>query len=181
MKKVYNTFCVTKLINGVQIKHMKIMIIGYASTGKAKLASLFSEKYQLTQLNMEDIIYDENRVKQPKKLSSQQLNRFLRKNENWVINGNYSSCQFLERAEQASLIIVLKFNRFTCLKNAYQERKTKNQGWMKWLLYSGRNKYRQQKFNHLIKRHPDKVCVIKNQKQLDDYLLKLGISPQNNK
>lgn len=157
------------------------MIIGYAATGKAKLAKLFSDKYQLTQLNMEEIIYDENRVKQPKKKSSQEMSRFLRKNENWVINGNYSSCQFLERAEQASLIMVLQFNRFTCLKNAVQERNMKNQGWIKWLLYGGRNKYRKQKFNHIIKRHPDKVCVIKNQKQLDDYLLKLGINPHNNK
>lgn len=154
---------------------MKIIIIGYAATGKAKLAKQFSEKYHLTQLNMEDIIYDQAFNKRPKNESKQLLIQFLRKNENWVINGNHLSCQFQERAEAASLIIILQYKRMRCLKNAFKERKEKHEGWLKWLIYTGRNKYRKQKFKHIIKAHTDKVSIFKNPKQLDEYLNKLGV------
>lgn len=158
---------------------MKIMIIGYAATGKATLARQFKQKYDLPIMHMEDIIFDDSDNKRKKEVVQKEVKTFLNNNDSWVINGNYPSVYFDLRAEQASYILVLQYNRFKCffngLRSVKEEHKQADKKTFDWILFKGRNKYRQSKFKHTIKSHPDKVRVFKSQKQLTAYLIKLGI------
>ena len=106
----------------------------------------------------------------------------------WVIDGNYSKLFFQRRMEEADTIILLLFNRFSCLLRAFRRYLTYKNAtrpdmaegcnekfdweFMKWILYLGRTKQTRDRFKQVIADYPDKTIVIKNQRQLDQYLNK---------
>ena len=87
--------------------------------------------------------------------------------------------------DEADKIIFLNFNRFTCLRRAIKRRKEykgKNRFSMTegceerislqffwWLIWTGRTKKRREKFKALQQTYPNKIAIIKNQRQLDEF------------
>lgn len=168
---------------------MKIAIIGYSACGKSTLARKLSETYNVDVLHLDTIQFLPNWVIREEEDKIIMTQKFLDTHNSWVIDGNYSSLCQVRRLEEADLIILLLFNRFSCLSRAYSRyKKYKNktrpdmaQGciekidfeFIKWILYKGRTKQKRQKFSNIITKYRDKAIVIKNQRQLDMYIKEL--------
>lgn len=107
---------------------------------------------------------------------------FLKQNDSWVIDGNYSKLFFEERLNSADKIIFMNFNRFSCLFRVFRryisnKGKTRNsmtQGcnekidteFIKWILKDGRSSDKINTYKKIVSKHSDKVIEIKNQHQL---------------
>ncbi|MBQ3252759.1 MAG: DNA topology modulation protein [Oscillospiraceae bacterium] len=169
---------------------MKIAIIGYSGSGKSTLARSLASKYQLPVLHFDTVQFLPNwevRGDEEKKAITK---AFMDTNDRWVIDGNYSKLLYERRMEEADTVILLLFNRFSCLLRAYHRyKKYKNttrpdmgQGcnekfdveFMKWILWKGRTKQARQRYQNVISQYPEKAVVIKTQRQLDRYLLSIG-------
>lgn len=165
---------------------MKIAIIGYSGSGKSTLAKKISEIYNLPLLYLDTLNFLENWVEKDRNEMISEVNSFLNKNNNWVIDGNYFNICFLERMAEADKIIFLNFNRFVCLYRAIK-RRNKYKGkvresiakgceekidfeFAKWILYDGRIKERKAVYLNTKAKYQDKFIEIKNQKQLDSFI-----------
>ena len=115
------------------------------------------------------------------------LNKFLKTNDDWVIDGNYYEIA-PERYELCDEIYYLDFPRLFCLKEAVKRYlKNRNQfreslgciesfdfSFFLWIIYEGRTKYwRNKHLEHLkmakVRHH------FKSRKELNSYLIKKGI------
>ncbi len=101
----------------------------------------------------------------------------------WVMDGNYTKLSFARRLEEADVIILLLFGRISCLYRVVKRyRKYRNTtrpdmtegcheklDWefVKWILYEGRTKRKRQTYRDVMRRYPEKVIVIRSQRQLD--------------
>ena len=115
----------------------------------------------------------------------QMTKAFMNTHDSWVMDGNYSKFEYERRAEEADKIILLLFNRFNCLwrvtKRYFQYRNqtrpdmgegcNEKLDWefVWWVLRDGRTKSARERYQELIERYPDKVVVIRNQKELDKW------------
>ena len=45
---------------------------------------------------------------------------------------------------------------------------------IQWILWKGRSKTARERYRNIQSKYPDKVIVIKNQRQLDDYMKNLN-------
>ena len=167
---------------------MKIAIIGYSGSGKSTLARKLGETYNLPVLHFDKVQFRPNWEIRPEPSKELMTKVFLDLHPSWVIDGNYSKLFFQRRMEEADTIILLLFNRFSCLLRAFRRyltyknatRPDMTEGcnekfdweFMKWILYLGRTKQTRDRFKQVIADYPDKTIVIKNQKQLDQYLNK---------
>lgn len=111
--------------------------------------------------------------------------------DGWIIDGNYSKLSFERRAEEADIIIQLLFGRINCLFRCFKRyityRGTKRPDmaegcnekfdaeFVKWILWEGRSKTVRERYKGIQKQYPDKVIVIRNQKQLNDCVKRLCI------
>ena len=94
---------------------MKIVILGYSGSGKSTLARNLSEKYNIPVLHFDTVQFLPNweiRVQEEKERMTKD---FLDANDAWVIDGNYSKLSYQRRMEEADVIIMLLFNRFSSL------------------------------------------------------------------
>ena len=168
--------------------NMKIAIVGYSGSGKSTLAQELSQKYETDVLHFDAVQFLpdwEIRSDEEKKRITE---IFLDRHDSWVIDGNYSKLFYERRMEEADTIILLLFNRFSCLCRAYRRYiKYKNTtrpdmaegckekfdlAFVKWILWDGRRKREKERYKGLISKYGDKVVVINNQKQLDIYIQK---------
>lgn len=165
---------------------MKIAIIGYSACGKSTLARKLSETHNVDVLHLDTIQFLPNWVIRDEEDKVRMIKEFLDTHDSWIIDGNYSSLCQERRLEEADLIILLLFNRFSCLLRAYSRyKKYKNktrpdmaQGcnekidleFVKWILYKGRTKQKRQKYSNIVAKYSDKAILIKNQKQLNTYI-----------
>ena len=88
--------------------------------------------------------------------------------------------------ENSDKVILLLFNRFSCLYRTYSRYlKYKNTTrpdmadgcnekfdfeFFKWVIWLGRSKTNVKRFKTLAEKYPEKVIIIKNQKQLDKFI-----------
>ena len=88
--------------------------------------------------------------------------------------------------EEADLIVMLLFNRFSCLCRAYKRyRKYKgksrpdmtpgcdekmDRAFVWWILHEGRSKTARDRYRRVQTQYAGKVVVLKNQKQLDAFV-----------
>lgn len=163
---------------------MKIQIIGYSGAGKSSLARKIANFYKISSLHLDSVKFYGNWQERTKLEQEKIIKRFLEENENWVIDGNYTSI-IPERFIEADLVIFLDFNRFICYNRARKRYKYYYQkvrpdcpciekfDWefKKWLLFSGRTRKRKRKFLSIIK-EAKKGIIIKNQKELDNFIKK---------
>ena len=181
----YEIFCL-QFVSQWHTWRRSVPIVGYSGSGKSTLAQELSQKYETDVLHFDAVQFLpdwEIRSDEEKKRITE---NFLDRHDSWVIDGNYSKLFYERRMEEADTIILLLFNRFSCLCRAYRRYiKYKNTtrpdmaegckekfdlAFVKWILWDGRRKREKERYKGLISKYGDKVVVINNQKQLDIYI-----------
>lgn len=168
---------------------MKIAILGYSGSGKSTLAARLGERYGANVLHLDRVHFlpgwTERSLDEKRKL----VEDFLNENENWIIDGNYTKLFYNERTEQADMIVILLFGRFTCLWRVIKRYRKYKGGtrpdmgkgcsekldckFIWWVLHDGRTKPKKAKFKDVFEKHPGKTIVLKNQRQLDEFIRSL--------
>ena len=99
---------------------MKIAIIGYSGSGKSTLTQKLSEHYSIPKLHMDRLQFQPGWKDSDRDWMSEQMDNFLSKNTDWIIDGNYSWCFYERRMAEADQIIFLNFSRWNCLYRAFK-------------------------------------------------------------
>lgn len=165
---------------------MKIMIIGYSGSGKSTLAELLSETYNEPLLYLDTLHFLPNWVERNEDDEQKLLSDFLNTNSGWVIDGNYSKNNYERRLEEADIIILMLFNRFSCLLRALKRnREFKNKvrpsisngciekmdfEFAMWILRDGRKKRQRDRYALIQNKYAKKCITIRNQRELDRYI-----------
>ena len=111
--------------------------------------------------------------------------------ESWVIDGNYTKLSYDRRIKEADIVIQMLFGRLNCLwrcaKRYYAYKGTnrpdvaegcnEKMDWefVKWILWEGRTKQAKERYKKIQKMYPEKIIVIKNQKQLNKYMKEMRL------
>lgn len=173
---------------------MKIVIMGYSGSGKSTLCRNLSELYQVPKLHLDSVQFLPDWEVRPDKDKQKMVAAFLDDHKDgWVIDGNYTKLSFERRTEEADIIIQLLFGRISCLLRCYKRfiiyrgkrRPDMAEGcnekfdleFVKWILWGGRTKTAKERYKGIQKQYPDKVVVIRNQRQLNDYVRRSDITP----
>ena len=165
---------------------MKIAIIGYSGSGKSTLAQQLGHFHHIPVLHLDTIRFEENWQTRSQDQVKDDLADYLKLEQSWVIDGNYSFAYFEERMAQADQIIFMNFSRWNCLYRAFKRYlKYRNQvresmasgcterlDWefIRWILHDGRTANIRKRYKKLQKMYPYKFIVLHNQKELDNFL-----------
>ena len=168
---------------------MKIAVIGYSGSGKSTLARALAEKYRSAVLHLDSVHFLPNWEEREKEEEKKIVSNFLDRHEDWVIDGNYTKLSYERRLEEADQIIVMLFNRFHCLvrvtKRYFRYRHSTrpdmavgcheklDREFVVWVLWKGRSKKARNRYRDAIKTYPEKVTVLKNQRQLEAFYKRL--------
>ncbi len=171
---------------------MKIAIIGYSGSGKSTLAAGLGTAFQADVLHFDRVQFLpgwESRKQEDKEKITKE---FLDTHESWVIDGNYSKLFYERRMREADIIIMLLFNRFSCLwrvirryiKFRGRTRPDMGEGcnekldreFIKWVLHGQRTKQARKRYVQIYLQYKEKSIIVRNQRQLDDCLRKLKLS-----
>jgi len=163
---------------------MKIAIIGYSGSGKSTLARNLAEYYHIPVLHFDRVQFRPNWEIRPQPSKEIMTKTFLDLHKDWIIDGNYSKLSFERRMEEADVIILLLFNRISCLHRVtrrYLKYKDSTRSdmadgckekldweFVKWILLDGRSKTARQRYQRVMKQYPEKTLIIKNQRQLNN-------------
>ncbi len=169
---------------------MKIAIMGYSGSGKSTLARKLGEIYGADVLHFDTVHFLPDWVIRSREEKERITEEFMNTHDAWIIDGNYSKLSYERRLEEADVIILLLFNRFSCLYRAAKRyRNYKNTtrpdmaagcnekldwAFIKWILHDGRTGQAKERYRNVIAKYPQKVIVVKNQKQLDACLAKFS-------
>jgi len=168
---------------------MKVAILGYSGSGKSTLARKLGALYGAAVLHFDTVQFlpgwEVRSIAEKERLTAE----FLDAHDSWVTDGNYSRLSFQRRMEEADQIVLLLFNRLSCLcrvtcrywryKNT--ARPDMARGCMEkldwefitWVLWKGRTREVRERFARVRRQYGPKVTVLKNQRQLDAYLARL--------
>lgn len=168
---------------------MKIAILGYSGSGKSTLAKRLGDLYGLPVLHLDTVEFLPNWEKRGLSEKQRIASDFMRGNDGWVIDGNYSKLFREERLEQADMIVMLLFDRFNCLWRVIKRYRTfkgrtrpdigdgcaekLDAEFIWWILHEGRTKSKKAGYKAIREKYPDKVTVLKNQRQLDEFMRRL--------
>lgn len=174
---------------------MKIAIIGYSGAGKSTLARKLGLIVQADVLHFDAVQFLpgwEIRSEEEKKKITKD---FMDSHDSWVIEGNYTKLYYERRMTEADLIIMLLFNRFSCLYRAirryikYKNTTRPDMGegcnekldreFIRWILYDQR-KSKPQIYAQVCSQYKEKVVIIKNQRQLDKFCARCKEPSENN-
>lgn len=166
---------------------MKIQIIGYSGSGKSTLAKKLGLFYNIPYLHLDNVKFYGDWQEKTKEEQIETVNKFLKQNTDWVIDGNFSSiCPI--RFEISDITIYLNYNRFYCYKKCKQRYKMHKDSpresckckekfdkeFKRWILIEGRTKQRREKhLNNLNKTKGEKL-IFKNKRQLNKWLNEIG-------
>lgn len=165
---------------------MKISIIGYSGAGKSTLARRLGKKYNIDVLHFDAVQFlpdwEIRELEEKQRITKE----FLDSHESWIIDGNYSKLFYERRMEESDMIIILLFNRISCLHRVVKRYKKfinktrpdmgkgcneKLDGeFIWWVLYKGRKKGAKERYNNVLSQYAEKTIVIRNQKQLDAWM-----------
>lgn len=164
---------------------MKIAVLGYSGSGKSTTTKYLGEFFNIPYLYMDTVYWAENWQERDRDEALARVAAFM-KQDDWVIDGNYSSLLQKERLEQADYIIFMNFSRWSCLwrvikrylQNHSKSRESIAEGCVEkidaefiwWVLYAGRTPAKKKKYREMTERYKGKVIVLKNQQQLDRFL-----------
>lgn len=165
---------------------MKIAILGHSGSGKSTLAERLAQKHGIEVLHIDTIQFLPGWVVRDGDEKMRLMREFLDSHDQWVIDGNYSALYQARRLEEADQIILMEFGRFASLYRAWKRyRKYKGQArasmaegcpekmdwpFVKWILWEGRSKNKLEHFRAIAQQYPHKTIVIRNQRQLDQYM-----------
>lgn len=165
---------------------MKIAIIGYSGAGKSTLAEKLSNYYSTPKLHMDTLQFQPGWQDSDREWMLTEMKIFLTKHEAWVIDGNYSWCYYKERMQEADQIIFLNFSSWICLIRAFKRylkyrgkvRESMSAGcqeqfnweFIRWILRDGRTKAQKENYQKLCQEYSHKVTILRNQRELDQFL-----------
>lgn len=166
---------------------MKIQIIGYSGSGKSTLAKMLGTFYNIPYLHLDNVQFYGDWEERTKEEQNEIVNQFLKDNEEWVIDGNYSVVA-PSRFEDSDVTIFLNYNRFFCFrmcKKRYKMYKNSSREscpckekfdfkFKKWILYEGRTKKRRQKHLSNLNKTKGEKFIFNNRKQLNLWLKEIG-------
>ncbi len=170
---------------------MKIAIIGYSGSGKSTLAAALGKRYSLPVLHLDTIHFAPGWVERPGEEMLADYRAFCAAHpEGWVIDGNYSGCDYAGRMKEADLIVSFQFSRFFCLYRVYKRYFTyrgrsrdsaapgcpEKVDWtfVKWVLHGGRTPQKRNRYRWVRDTYPDKIVVLKNRRALSRFLRALN-------
>ena len=157
---------------------MKIMILGYAGSGKTHLSDYISEMNNIPVLHLDSIKWDNEWKSVDDFLVLPQVADFMKKGD-WIIDGFYDYLYFNERLEQADKIILLLLPRITCFYRALKRTKSRrkdgykndlNLWFVKFLLFGCRNKERRQTYAKIAEKYKEKTVVLKSVWQVNAFM-----------
>ena len=165
---------------------MKAAVIGYSGSGKSTLAKLISDKNKIPALFLDCVHWLPGWKERSNEEKYEIVKEFMEQNDSWVIDGNYSKTLFHERMEEADEIIFMNFNRFSCLYRAIKRylkyrgksRFSMTEGcaekidweFIRWIMHDGRTHNQKERYANVIRTYHGKVTVIRNQKELSEYI-----------
>lgn len=164
---------------------MKIAILGYSGSGKSTTTKYLGELFHIPYLYMDTVYWAENWQERDREEALSMVAEFM-KQKDWIMDGNYSSLLQKERLEQADYIIYMSFSRCACLfrvlKRYFQNRNRTRESiaegciekidleFIWWVFYAGRTSKKRKKYKEIVEQYRDKTIVLKNQRQLDEFL-----------
>lgn len=168
---------------------MKIAITGYSGSGKSTLAEKLAAGYRVPVLHLDTVHWLPGWQEREGQEELALVRDFLDSNGGWVIDGNYSKLEMERRLREADLIVQMLFNRFACYIRA-RKRFARYRGksrpdmtagcdekldweFTKWIFHGGRTKAAARRYKSVREQYPDKVVVIRNQRQLDAFVRKM--------
>jgi len=168
---------------------MKISVIGHSGSGKSSFAYKLAMHYGIEVTYLDKLKFKKHWKERNSEDLSKKIESIVNR-QSWIIDGNYfkfSEDRFLK----ADLIVYFDFNRLKCLYGAFirrityrnRTRRSMTEGnkekldveFIMWILFHGRKRKRREYFNHLASVYADKMIVFKNRRQVNQYLLSLGI------
>ena len=174
---------------------MKIAIIGYSGAGKSTLAEKLSNHYSIPKLHMDTLQFQPGWQDSDHDWMEAEMKNFLSEHTNWVIDGNYSWCYYEERMQEADQIIFLNFSPLSCLFRAFKRyltyrgkvRESMAAGcperfdwdFIRWILWDGRSKSAKERYQQIQESYPEKVIVLRSQKEIDQFLENLAHNKKN--
>ena len=174
---------------------MKIAIIGYSGAGKSTLAQKLSQLYSIPKLHMDTLQFQPDWQDSDRDWMKAEMKNFLTNHLNWVIDGNYSWCYYEERMREADQIIFLNFSPWTCLLRAFKRylkyrgqvresmatgcKEQFNWEFIRWILWDGRTKSAKERYKGILETYPEKVIVLRSQKEMDHFLENLPHQKKN--
>ncbi|QQQ86411.1 DNA topology modulation protein FlaR [Peptacetobacter hiranonis] len=164
----------------------KVMVIGFSGSGKSTISKMISDILNIPVLYLDTVHWLPNWIENDKETEYKIISDFLNDNDSWVIDGNYSHMSYKERLEKSDLIVFMSFNRFNCLFRAFK-RLFENRGktresmtdncvekvdfeFIKWILFDSRKKSQTDNYKYALEKYSDKVVIIRNQKEYDDFI-----------
>ena len=170
---------------------MKIAIMGYSGSGKSTLANKLSEYYSCDVLHLDRLFFSQSWAKKSDNERIIEVQHFLEKDE-WIIDGNFSRILYQQRIKEADKLILLNFNRFCCLHRAYKRYRVYKKmipsgikpeceekfdlEFIRWMLLESHSKIQKKRYYDIVTSYPQKTVVIKNQRQLDNFLNSLQLT-----
>ena len=169
---------------------MKFAVMGYSGSGKSTLCRKLHERYPVPVLHLDMVQFLPDWKTRTDAEKQDIVRAFLDEHPNgWVIDGNYSGLSYERRCGEADHIVLMLFGRLDCLLRCarrYHTYKGKSRpdmaegcneklDWefIRWILWEGRSKKIRERYQRVQEQYPDKVVVLRNQRQLDDYLKRL--------
>jgi len=170
--------------------NMKIAIIGNSGSGKSTFARKLGEIFQVEVLHLDTVQFLPGWEIRPEEDKRRLIKEFLDTHDSWVIDGNYSKFFYERRMEEADIIVLLLFNRLSCLcrvirryiRYKNQTRPDMGQGcnekldpeFIRWILYDQRKKTVKKRYARVYEQYREKAIMVKNQRQLDLCLRELS-------
>lgn len=164
---------------------MKIVVMGYSGAGKSTLARALGARYGIPVLHFDRIHWAPGWQERDREEAIRLVREFMKQPE-WVIDGNYTKFEYDRRMSEADKIIFLDLPRFTCFVRAWkryfhyrgQTRMDMGEGcpekmdleFLTWLLFKGREGPRRAKFQKILDKYPEKSVILRNQREIDQYL-----------
>ena len=157
---------------------MKIVLMGYAGSGKTFLAKYLSEKRNIPVMHLDEVKYTKEWKPIPDETVLPIVSEFLQKDD-WILDGNYTYLFQKERLDAADKIILLLLPRIPCLLRCIRRRKDRkaegyindtNLWFIQFVLFEGRNKERRKNYNRIRETYQDKVITLRSQKEIDTFL-----------
>lgn len=166
----------------------KIMIIGFSGAGKSTLACELANRLGILPTHLDSLHWLRGWKEDTLENKIKKLSPVLER-DSWVIDGNYSNLLYIQRIDDADMIIYLDFNRFLCFKRTVlrtikyrgQSRPDMTEGcpdkmdfeFAKWVLYGGRKKREKtlRMLDDVKQIYPEKqVYILKRPKQVEEFL-----------
>ena len=164
---------------------MKIAVMGYSGAGKSTLARTLGEWYGVPVLHLDRVHWAPGWQERDRGEAHWLLHDFM-ENPAWVIEGNYTKFEYERRLAEADTVIILEFPRLICFFRAwkrffhYRGKTRADMGdgcpekmdpeFIWWILWKGRTRQKVGVFLQVLESYPNKVVVLKSQREIDRYL-----------